>query len=164
MRDKNAPRGKVFRFKRESEWGNEIAQQVHLSPLYRSHMVVVLGKALERPPGWVRIVTVCVYSTHTSELFQFDQVTSTLPTTFDPNYHQHYLPICPTRKLQKGGVQLKLCGSFEQQTTLRLLSYVRIDKVEEVPLEVLSEIPRSDGLGVMLQEKSFHTLQNCLRT
>lgn len=53
---------------------------------------------------------------------------------------------------------MKLCGSFEGQTILRLLSYVRIDKVEEVPLEILNEIIRSDGLGVMLQEKSFNTL------
>jgi hypothetical protein len=69
-------------------------------------------------------------------------------------------PPGPTRKLQNGGVQLKLCGSFEGQKILRLLSYVRIDKVEEVPLSVLSETTRSDGLGVMLQEKSFGTLQN----
>jgi hypothetical protein len=56
---------------------------------------------------------------------------------------------------------LKLCGSFEGQTILRSLSYVRIDKVEEVPLEILSESFRSDWLSVMLQEKSFVTLQNC---
>jgi len=142
MRDKNAPRGKVFDFRNKSEWSEKIAQQVHLSSQYRSHMVVVLGKALERPPGWVRIVT----------------VTSTLPTAFDPN---HYVPIYPTKKHQKGGIQLKLCGSFEGETILRLLSYVRIDKVEEVPLEILSETIRSDGLSVMLQEKSFGTLQNC---
>jgi hypothetical protein len=35
-----------------------------------------------------------------------------------------------------------------------------MDKVEEVPLGILSETTRSDGLGVMLQEKSFGTLQN----
>jgi len=104
-------------------------------------MVVVLGKALQRPPGWVRIVT----------------VTSSLPATFEPN---RYLPIYPTKKHKKGGVQLKLCGSFERQTTLPPLSYVRVDKVEEVPGEILSERTRSDGLGVMLQEKSFSTLQN----
>ncbi|KFY69677.1 hypothetical protein V496_00035 [Pseudogymnoascus sp. VKM F-4515 (FW-2607)] len=82
-------------------------------------MVVVLGKAMNRPPGWVRIVT----------------VTSTLPTIFDPNY---YLPIHPNKKLQKGGVQLKLCGSFEGQTILRKLSYVRIDEVAEVPRETVN--------------------------
>lgn len=57
MRNKNAPRGTVFDFKPKPEWSDEIAQQVHLSSQYRSHMVVVLGKALKRPPGWVRIAT-----------------------------------------------------------------------------------------------------------
>jgi hypothetical protein len=56
---------------------------------------------------------------------------------------------------------LKIYGNFEGQTILRLLSYVRIDKVEVVPLKILSETIRSDGLGVVLQEKSFSTLQNC---
>jgi hypothetical protein len=59
---------------------------------------------------------------------------------------------------------LKLCGSFEGETILHSLSYVRIDKVEEVPLEVLSETTRSDGFGVALQEKSFGILQNCSGT
>jgi hypothetical protein len=69
MRNKNAPQGKVFDFKPKSEWSDEIAQQVHLSSPYRSHMVVVLGKALQRPPGWVMIVTVCVFSAYTLEFF-----------------------------------------------------------------------------------------------
>ena len=68
MRNKNALRGKIFDFKPKAEWNDEVAQQVHLTSQYRSHMVVVLGKALQRPPGWVRIVTVCVYSAHMSEL------------------------------------------------------------------------------------------------
>ena len=58
---------------------------------------------------------------------------------------------------------MKFCGSFEGESILRLLSYVRIDNVQEVPLEILSETIRSDGLGVMLQEKSFNTLQHCLK-
>jgi hypothetical protein len=58
-----ASRGKVFNFKPEAEWGHEVAQQVQLSSQYRSHMVIVLGKALTRPPGWVRIVTVCIQYT-----------------------------------------------------------------------------------------------------
>ncbi|KAH6702140.1 hypothetical protein BKA61DRAFT_436974, partial [Leptodontidium sp. MPI-SDFR-AT-0119] len=91
--------------------------------------------------GWVRIVT----------------VTSTLPTSFDPN---HYLLIYPTRKGQKSGVQSRLCGSLGGQTILRLLSYVRIEKVKEVQLGILSEATKLDGLGVMSQEKSFGTLQN----
>ncbi|EHK50805.1 hypothetical protein TRIATDRAFT_296879 [Trichoderma atroviride IMI 206040] len=144
MRDKRAPRGKVFNFKPQLEWSDGTAQQVHLSSLYRSHMVVVLGKALQRPPGWVRIAT----------------VTPTLPATFDSN---HYLPIYPTGKHQKGGVQLKLCGSFDGQTILRLLSYVKVDEIEEVPLEILSEIYRSDGLSISLQEKSFGPLQHYSR-
>lgn len=70
MRDKNAARGKVFDFKDNSERSSEVAQQVHLSSQYRLHKVVVLGKALERPPGWVRIVTVRVFLLITTlELF-----------------------------------------------------------------------------------------------
>ncbi len=41
------------------------------------------------------------------------------------------------------------------------MSYVRIDNVEEVSLKIVSEVIRCDGLGVMLQEKSFGTLLNC---
>jgi hypothetical protein len=66
MKNKNGPQGKVFVFKDKSEWSAETAVQVQLSSEYRSHMVVVLGKALDRPPGWVRIVTVRVYPAHTS--------------------------------------------------------------------------------------------------
>ena len=87
------------------------------------------------------------------------QVTSTLPSTFNPN---HYLPIYPTKKHRKGGIQLKLCGSFEEQTILNLRSYVRIDEVQVVPLEILRKTFRWDGLGIMLQEKSFRTLQRRL--
>lgn len=58
MRDKKSPRGKVFSFTEKTSWDDRIAQQVRLSSNYRSHMVVVLGKAMARPPGWVRIVTV----------------------------------------------------------------------------------------------------------
>lgn len=43
-------------------------QKVHLSSQYLSHMVV-LGKALTRPLGWVRMVTVCVYSAPYSRTF-----------------------------------------------------------------------------------------------
>lgn len=69
MRNQNAPRGEVFDFKPKSEWGDEIARQVHLSSLYRTHMVVILGKAINKPPGWVRIVTVRVFPTHISQPF-----------------------------------------------------------------------------------------------
>jgi hypothetical protein len=69
MKNKNAPRGKVFDFKPKPEWRDEIARQVHLSSQYRSHMVVALGKALERPPGWVRIVTVRISPAHISTTF-----------------------------------------------------------------------------------------------
>jgi hypothetical protein len=58
---------------------------------------------------------------------------------------------------------LKLCGSFEGQTILPLRSYLRIDDIEEVPLGILIEEFRSDGLSLMLQEKSFDTVQHCLR-
>lgn len=65
MKNKKAPRGKVFNFKDKLEWSDEIAQQVQLSSRYKLDVVVVLGKALNRPSGWVNIVTVCLYSSHT---------------------------------------------------------------------------------------------------
>ncbi|KAF2675036.1 hypothetical protein BT63DRAFT_450022 [Microthyrium microscopicum] len=139
MRNKGAAQGKVYKFKSKSEWSDKNAQLIQLSTRYRSHMVVVLGKAFGRPPGWVRIVN----------------VTSTLPEAYDPT---RYLPIHPNRKFRKGGIQLKLCGSWEQDTLLPKFSYIRIDNVQEVPLEILMETTRWDGLGVMLQEKSFSTL------
>jgi hypothetical protein len=58
----------------------------------------------------------------------------------------HYLPIYPTKKFQKGGVQRK----FWRGNNVTLSSYIRIDNVKEVPLQVLAESVRSDGLGVML--------------
>ena len=67
------------------------------------------------------------------------------------------------KKFQKNGVQLKLCGSFEEQTVLPLKSFVRIDNIKEVPLEILIGEFRWDGLNLMFQEKSFDTIQHCLR-
>lgn len=71
-----------------------------------------------------------------------------------------YLPIYPARKLWKNGVQLKLCGTLEAPTILPLLSYLRVDTVAEVPLEILVEKTRSDGLTLMFQETSFRVIQN----
>lgn len=69
MRDKRSPRGKLFSFKPIGEWGDELTQQVQLSSQYRCHMVLVLGKALTRPPGWVRIVNVCMRYSHIFRVF-----------------------------------------------------------------------------------------------
>jgi hypothetical protein len=92
------------------------------------------------------------------------QVTSTLPDDFTPDT---YLPIHPTRKhkssRKSGGVQLKLCGSFEAQTWLPLRSYLRIDNPEEVPLEILDGVFRHDGLDTMLLQESFDTVVNLIR-
>jgi hypothetical protein len=73
---------------------------------------------------------------------------------------EDHIPLHPTRKHHKGGVQLKLHDTFDMQTRLPSLSYIRIDSLKEVPLQVLREVTRPDGLRVMLQEKSFKTLVN----
>lgn len=76
---------------------------------------------------------------------------------------EHYVPLYPTKKHRKGGVQLKLCGTLGQPTILRGLSYIRIDNVEEVPLEILRGENRCDGLQIMLLENSFNVLTNLVR-
>lgn len=43
---------------------------------------------------------------------------------------------------------------------MRKKSYIRIDNVREVPLEILKDTYRSDGLCIMLAEASFNTLRN----
>jgi len=55
---------------------------------------------------------------------------------------------------------LKLCGTVGVRTELRLRSYIRVDNVEEVPLEVLYRETRPDGLSVTLLESSFVVLVN----
>ena len=88
------------------------------------------------------------------------QITSFLPPDFES---RDYLPIFPTKKFQKGGIQLKLCDSFDEQTLLRLRSYIRINNVKEVPLEILDEMTRCDGFNIMLQQNSFDVLDNAVR-
>lgn len=103
------------------------------------------------------------YSAHITKPFflNLDQVASTLPLTANL---EHYLPTYPPKgNFRKKNVQLKLYDSSEARTVLDLYSYLRIDGIEEVPLEVLSEATRPDGLGLMLLEKSFSTLQHLLR-
>lgn len=53
-----------------------------------------------------------------------------------------------------------LCGSSEKQTWLPKRSYLRIDALEEVPLEVLNAVPKRGDLDVMLKQPSFRAVVN----
>ena len=144
-------------------------------------------ESIRRLPGWVRIVTVCVYSAHTSEPLLIrlrrpylpicDKPPACLPyglssvtsrEAWRPIYissgalellsslvlvffniirrctsaavaqssPSHYMPY---KETPEGWCTIETMQKFRRQTILRLLSYVRIDKVDEVPLEILSE-------------------------
>ena len=58
MRDRNSPRGKIFKFKPRAVWNSSTAEQIRLSSKYRSHMVVVLGRVTQKQPEWVEVATV----------------------------------------------------------------------------------------------------------
>lgn len=95
MREKSESRGKVFNFKPEEEWSHGNAQPGNFAEVHQSHMVVIPGNLLRRPPGWVKIATVSIHPALIPELSKFGQITSTSPQDFDKD---HYLPICPTKR------------------------------------------------------------------
>jgi hypothetical protein len=154
MRDKKSLRGEVCHFKKKADWSDEAVRHVKVSSLYRSHMVIVLSKGPNTPAGWARIATVC------TRYNLFMNVASKLPQTFISDL---FLPIYPTRKFCKNGVQLRLCSIFESESILPLRSYLRMDGIEEVPIDVLYEINRRDGLPLIPQEKPFCTMHNLLK-
>jgi hypothetical protein len=120
-------------------------------------MVVVLGKVPSRQGGFGSLRCLYIFPV------RLELCNKTVDHFHSGSIGQLvvlYLPICPTRRLWKNGVQLKLCGSLEAQTVLPLRSYLRIDTVAEVPLEILVEKTRSDGLTLMFQEKSLNAIQN----
>ncbi|KAI9871147.1 MAG: hypothetical protein M1830_003261, partial [Pleopsidium flavum] len=72
-------------------------------------------------------------------------------------------PYIPNKKSRETRIQLKLCNSWEVGTELVKRSYVRIDTEYEVPLDMLIEAYRSDGLRLMLQSDSLQKVLKNVR-
>ena len=87
----------------------------------------------------------------------FKQITSSV----DPNVDwSDYLPIYPSRKNQRTGIQLHLRSSCEEWTELYRRSYARVDTECIFPIQILKRTPE-EGLQE-LQSKSRQAVQRYL--
>jgi hypothetical protein len=91
----------------------------------------------------------------------FYKATASLPLTRNDFNKDHYLPVYPRKKLEKWNVQLRLCGTYGRPTQLPSVAYVKINDPKTVPLHILREKTRADGLVVMFQQKSYDMLREC---
>lgn len=152
MKTTKSPEGKIYTIDRQTA---KTSNAPPIPAAYYGHMVLVLGR-VPNQRDFVRIVTVSIpdpkFSGFRSHL---TQITSSV----DPNVDgSDYLPIYPSRKNQRTGIQLHLRSSFEQWTELYQRSYARVDTECIVPIQILKRTPE-EGLQFELQSKSRQAVQ-----
>lgn len=113
--------GKFFKFRNISEWDEDAKRNTRIPKVVRGHMVVAVKKPSIRP-GYVGVVT----------------VTSTQAADVDTLL----VPIAPSPKNRDTNMQLNIANvgfgwSGRLLYRLQFNSYLRVDKVYEVPLNVL---------------------------
>ncbi|MCJ1288581.1 hypothetical protein MMC34_000109 [Xylographa carneopallida] len=130
------PEGKIFTLVPKARWRADISSSVLLPDGVRGHMVIPLGWAEQW--NWVSIVT----------------VTSSLP---ESGLTPQYVPIWQGQAPKNSGLHLKLCNCWGLlPKKLRKVSYVRLDWVYAVPLEILQQVaPDPNGSSLELQRASF---------
>ena len=80
----------------------------------------------------------------------YEQITSSAASTLE---YIDYLPIYPSKKNQHSRIQLKLCNGWDAKTCTEKKSYVKMDKVYEIPFECLTAAG-ANGRQCELQSKS----------
>ncbi|KAK2613317.1 hypothetical protein N8I77_000238 [Diaporthe amygdali] len=135
--------GKDFRFRDFSEWNEDERVAVQVPKTVRRHMVIVLESS-RNTKGYVKILTI---------------KSSQHQPNIDANF---FIPIAPSPKNHSIDKQLKFAGvgvTWGGIVTYRLhkLSYVRVDKVFEVPMSVLEPCHWKDE-HIRLQNTSWRSL------
>ena len=87
------------------------------------------------------------------------QVTTTIDQCVDNDL---YIPICPTPKNRKTNMQLKIRDDPLGTRGFYLRSFVRLDAVHEVPLDILQE-QLSYGRQLELKAQSYRNLLHFMR-
>ncbi|KAI2602036.1 hypothetical protein GGR54DRAFT_555743 [Hypoxylon sp. NC1633] len=95
------------------------------------HWVIVVGKV---ESGWVQVAT----------------ITDTIDPRVDSDL---YIPIHPTPKNRRTNMQLKIAHNSYGNNGLPFLSYLRVDKVYEVPRDIL----RDEGME--LKVRSYNSVR-----
>ncbi|KAL8911489.1 MAG: hypothetical protein Q9171_003350 [Xanthocarpia ochracea] len=143
MRSQTQPHGKFYKVISKSQASQDGAASAAYLPKYaRGHMVMVLSWAEQW--DWVKVVTVTSSAASTSEYID-------------------YLPIYPSKKNQRSGIQLRLCNDWVGWTYMQKKSYVKMDEEYSLPLERLRAALGANGLQYELQSKSWHKVQRFLR-
>lgn len=155
------PQGKFFQFRDVSEWNEAARSNVDLSKTIRRHKVLVLERS-DNYRGFVKIVTVgCqpmpILNSGTD--FKSLQVTSTQDPNIDPDL---FVPIEPSPKNRKTDMQLKV-ANVGRTWKLPKRSYLRVDKVYEVPRDVLEPYLHAKVEHVELQLKSHKRLMGFMK-
>ena len=169
MRHPNQSQGKFFKFRNISEWDDDAKRDVRVPKIVRAHMVLVLGKSDNRQ-GFVKIVTVR-FLYHVLELLSTNsdsnipKVTSTQADNVDSDL---LVPIAPSPKNRKTDMQLNVANvgfdwSYRLRHRLQKPSYLRVDKVWEVPSDVLEPFFWSQSEHVELKQKSYNRLMSFMR-
>jgi hypothetical protein len=137
MKGHNSVEGKAFRFKPRSQWPATANSEFGRADLFFLHPVFVVRKLGHDS---VEVVS----------------VTSTRDATIDPrNYLQIATPIWMKKQT---GPKLNLVNTPGCVTQLPKTSWVRLDKCRKVPLDILQEWRRDDGVQFMLRKESREKL------
>ncbi|KAL6812924.1 hypothetical protein GGI42DRAFT_313258 [Trichoderma sp. SZMC 28013] len=120
MRDHNSYQGKVYRILPD-QWDDDIsATPLQLPKAVKEHMVIVVGRS-KTPPYWLEVVTIT--------------------KSFSPKVNKDlYIPIAPSPMNRRTHTQLHFCDDPYGDAGLLLESYVRVDKVYQVPKYILKEV------------------------
>lgn len=170
MRNSNLKYGKFFKFRNMSEWDEDDKRDTRVPKVVRAHMVVALEKCQSRP-GFVKVVTVRYRAMEllspilSNSNSTFSKVTSTQPADVDTDL---MVPIAPSPKNRDTKMQLNIANvgfdwSGLLQYRLRLNSYLRVDKVYEVPWNTLEPFLWCETEHVALKKKSYESLMSFMR-
>ncbi|KAL6856747.1 hypothetical protein J3F83DRAFT_751677 [Trichoderma novae-zelandiae] len=141
MRDPKSPKGRVYRFKPSNQWDRATRYHCHVPNAVRKHMVVVVG---ESPTigNWL-VVT----------------ITTTRSPGIDGNL---FVPIAPMPRHPVTKMQLHLADDPYGDRGLPVRSYLRVNRVYQVPEEALVE-QRSYGRDLELRQGSYDGLIGFMR-
>ncbi|KAL7941520.1 hypothetical protein V8C42DRAFT_334810 [Trichoderma barbatum] len=138
MKHNNLPQGKVYRILPHNQWDHAVANSLQIPTVVQQHMVIVVGKS-ERKLHWLKVATIT--------------------KTISPDVNLDlYVPIAPSRKNRKTNMQLHFCDDpYGDAGLLPFLSYLRVDKVYEVPQHLLVQ-ELSWGRHLELKQDSYDRL------
>ncbi|KAH0491949.1 hypothetical protein TgHK011_003350 [Trichoderma gracile] len=136
MIDEISPNDRIYRFRPYQDWDVWTKVRCHIPNAVRKHMVLVIGES-PTTDDWL-VVT----------------ITTTVSPGIDRNL---FVPIAPTPRHAITNLQLHLVDDPYGNRGLPRRSYLRVNRVYEVPDQALVE-QRSHHRDLELQQESFDEL------